>query len=237
MKKSYILSIAFIVFLFPFLMFGDLIKSKLIEGKTQEEAINIVALETEKNTAQIEENKAKEEEKINEILPKIEETSTKITEVKKEVEEIKVNINEMKNKENSTNTPPVVSTGTPVENLKLTEMLSTLNKHINRPQATPECANVIKKLNRYGRKMDMSYRFPNYTFDKFEELYSWYDAEIKEKEQYILPFNADENGTINGNVIPECRGAIVQLKQLNEDLIEIHKLEKEYKSLNCKNTQ
>ena len=235
MKKSYILSIAFIVFLFPFLMFGDLIKSKLIEGKTQEEAINIVALETEKNTAQIEDNKAKEEEKINEILPKIEENTIKIVEVKKEVEEIKVNINDMKNKENSTTTPPV--TGTPAENLKLTEMLSRLNKNANKIQITPECADIIKKLNRYGRKMDMSYRFPNYTFDKFEELYSWYDAEIKEKEQYILPFNADENGTINGNVIPECRGAIVQLKQLNEDLIEIHKLEKEYKSLNCKNTQ
>lgn len=54
MKKIYISLIVIVTFLFPFLIFGDLIKSKLIEGKTQEEAINIVALETEKNTTQIE---------------------------------------------------------------------------------------------------------------------------------------------------------------------------------------
>ena len=228
MKKHYIvLFIIIAIITLPFLIFGDLIKSKLIEGKTQEEAINIVALETEKNTTQIEENKANEE-KINEILPKIEENTTKIAEVKKEVEEVKVNINEMKNKENSTTTAPVILTGTPVENLAVA--LARMNGTPAPDLTNTRCDNILALLNNYTQQI-LSNR--DARFDNFDMLYLKYNEKIKENEDYLAPLNYDENGKVDGKISVACIRAIKSLKSTKERLLKVQELEKEYNSLKC----
>lgn len=69
MKKSYIVLIAIFIAILPILSFGQPIISKLIEGKPLKEALNVVALETEKNTQDIAtlKNGAKQQEKYNEF--------------------------------------------------------------------------------------------------------------------------------------------------------------------------
>ena len=227
-KRDIVLFLIVVILTLPFLIFGDLIKSKLIEGKTQEEAINIVALETEKNTTQIEENKANEEEKINEILPKIEENTTKIAEVKKEVEEVKVNINEMKNKENSTTTVPVILTGTPVENLAVA--LAKINGTPAPDLTNTRCNTIVANLNNYTQQVLLN---GDASFDTFEKLYLELNKKIKENEDYLAPLNYDENGKVDGKVSVACIRAIKSLKSTKERLLKVQELEKEYNSLKC----
>ncbi len=104
MNKKYIMPLSLFVIILvlflPLLIFGDIINSKLIEGKTQEEAINIIALETETNTTSIKEVK-NEVDEIKEEIKEISSETKKIEKLPEEIKEVELtsNYKEMTEKE------------------------------------------------------------------------------------------------------------------------------------------
>lgn len=211
MKKRYIIllivAIFSIVLFLPFLIKGDILKSKMIEGKSQEEAINIVALETEANTNEIEVVK----NAISELDEEVKQNSEDISEIK-----TSVIVTEENQEENN------ITIMTEEENLK--KELEDIDKRLSDSSLLPLEINL---LNMKKQMIEYKLQNPNwyecqerqYLLNILKEYLDISEEDLKDLRYTDIDFNEClKNAENNLNSLKEKLSSLEETEENNSEI-------------------